>query len=262
MLWRSSKLIGMGVRATDGAVGSISDLLFEDTAWNIRWVVADAGSWLSGRDVLLPPSALGDPTVAPDAFLVNLTRKQVEEAPGAETDAPVSRQLEADIYGHYGWAPYWYPGYAAYPGYVPPLMGPAEVPPPLSGLPGEDAATVRAERQARSSGDPHLRSVAEVTGYHIHASDGSIGHVEEFLLDDEGWAIRYIVVDTRNWWPGKKVLVPPHWCQDVNWGERELRVDLTRAQVKASPEYDPSAPVGRDYEADLHQHYGRDPYWR
>jgi len=111
MLWKSSVISGFGIGASDGPIGSVSDLLFDDTNWALRWCVVDTGSWLSGRKVLLPPSAIGVPDPDRRAFPVDLTRKQVSDSPVFDSDAPVSRQLEASVYGHYGWSPYWYPGY-------------------------------------------------------------------------------------------------------------------------------------------------------
>jgi PRC-barrel domain len=115
--------------------------------------------------------------------------------------------------------------------------------------------------EAREGGDPHLRSSAIVIGYHIAATDGEIGHVEDFLVDEATWAIRYMVVDTRNWWSGTKVLVSPGWVARVDWDASKVEVNMTREQIKNSPEYDPSGPVQRDYEARLHDHYGRPGYW-
>ncbi len=105
--------------------------------------------------------------------------------------------------------------------------------------------------------DSHLRSTREVTGYHIHATDGEIGHVEDFIVDDETWAVRYVVVGTRNWLPGKKVILSPRWIKRVEWADSSLYFDLTRESVKNSPEFDPSKADNRDYEAYLYDHYGR-----
>ena len=98
-------------------------------------------------------------------------------------------------------------------------------------------------------------------GYYIAATDGELGHVENFLVDDATWSIRYMVVDTSNWWFGKKVLVSSEWITRVVWNESLLHVDMTREQIKNSPEYDPSGHVQRDYEMKLHDHYGRPGYW-
>lgn len=250
MLWRSSEIIAYGVRAADGPIGSVADLLIEDTSWTVRWAVVATGSWLLGRKVLLPPSVLGRPDTAVREFPVDLTRKQVEDSPGIDTDAPVSRQLKSSTHGHHGWASYWPPAC------VPPIGAPLAVAPllPAAQRPPPDGAEP-------PSGDPDLRSAKEVTGYYVRATDGDIGHVEEFLVEDDGWAVRYVVVDTENWWPGRKVLVSPRWFRDVGWGERQVRVDLARAEVVRSPEYDPAAAVDRTYEERLHKHHGFTPYW-
>ena len=109
--------------------------------------------------------------------------------------------------------------------------------------------------------DPHLRSTHAVTGYHIHAKDGDIGHVEDFVIDDETWAIRYLVIDTKNWWPGKSVLVSPSWIQRVSWDESKVFVNLTRESIKRSPEYSEETLLTRDYETGLHSHYQYPGYW-
>jgi hypothetical protein len=106
-----------------------------------------------------------------------------------------------------------------------------------------------------------LQSTQEVIGYYIQASDGDIGHVEDFIADDAAWTMRYIVIDTRNWWPGKKVLVAPQWVTAVNWGESQVQVDLRCEDIKNSPEFDPAAPVNREYEERLYDFYGRPKYW-
>ncbi|WP_372620387.1 PRC-barrel domain-containing protein [Falsiroseomonas sp.] len=251
MLWRSSVLIGSSIQATDGRIGSIADLLFEDEGWHLRWAVVDTGTWLPGRKVLLPTACLGSPQAGRD-FPVGLTRRQVEESPAVDFDAPVSRQLEAGLYGHYGQTPYWDFGVVPAAG----ITGPAPL--PLTDHPRRDPDLPDPDRPP---GDPHLRSANEVAGYHIHASDGDIGHVEEFLVDCEAWVLRYVVVDTRNWWPGRKVLVGTKWFHAIDWRARRVSVDLTRAQVKASPDYDPTGAPARGYEEQLHAHYGLPPYW-
>jgi hypothetical protein len=118
------------------------------------------------------------------------------------------------------------------------------------------------ERIRKESQDSHLRSTEGVAGYHIEASDGEIGHVDGFLVDDDAWAIRYIEVATRNWWPGKKVLISPAWMERVSWLERKVHVGLSRQDIQTAPEYIESAPVTREYEDRLYLHYGRPSYWR
>ena len=123
------------------------------------------------------------------------------------------------------------------------------------------AAKPSASNRGGKAWDPHLRSTHDVTGHHIHATDGEIGHVDDFMIDDDTWAIRYLVVDTRNWWPGKKVLISPKWITSVNWDKSTVSVDLLRDTIKQSPEYSEESPPTRDYETELHGHYNRQGYW-
>jgi hypothetical protein len=115
----------------------------------------------------------------------------------------------------------------------------------------EEIAEAHADRD-----DVHLRSVEAVTGYHIHASDGEIGHVEDFLIDDADWSIHYLIVDTRNWWPGKKVLISPRSAREIDWTDKLVNLDVDRQRVKDGPEYDPSITVDHAYDEKLLTYYG------
>ncbi|WP_137389482.1 PRC-barrel domain-containing protein [Rhodoligotrophos defluvii] len=270
MLQRASQLNGYSLRATDGEIGSVDDLLIDDQSWTVRWLVVDTGTWLSGRRVLLPSSHLGRSDRELRHIAVDLSREQVRNSPDVDTHRPVSRQVEASIYGYYGWNPYWYGIPMAYgaPMIAGAGLGYGELPPyPLErreASPADNAiarrATAEAERQREE--DQHLRSIAEVTDYYIEASDGDIGHVEDFLIDEDAWVVRYVMVDTKNWWPGKFVLIAPEWVEDIRWSEQTIRVQRTREDIKNAPEFDPSRPVERDYEARLYNYYGLPPYWR
>ena len=122
-------------------------------------------------------------------------------------------------------------------------------------------AGARADQIETESTDSHLRSTEGVKGYHIEAADGEIGHVDGFVMDDEAWALRYIEVATRNWWPGKKVLVAPAWIERVSWTDSKVYVGLSREAIQNGPEYVESKPITREYENRLYFHYGRPPYW-
>jgi hypothetical protein len=262
MLHKTSSLEKRSIQATDGEIGHVKDLLFDDRRWVVRWLVVDAGGWLSSREVLLPSSHLGAVAADAKSIAVDLTRERVKDSPGIDTHLPVSRQQEESIYGHYGWSPYWgglagmggSGGYLVPPAYLMPGVGIPE------GLPAAERPKA-AERNARLKGDLHLRSASEVRGYRIEATDGDIGHVEDFLVSAEDWAIRYIIVDTRNWWPGKLVLVAPEWGKEIRWEDRTLSVHLARGQIKSAPAFDPDRPLARDDEARLHAHYGLTGYW-
>ncbi len=237
MLCSIKQLGGYAVAAQDGEVGKVAHAYFDDRLWTIRHLVAGTGTWLSGRDVLISPHAVQRIDEERRQVAVNLTRRQVEQAPDIDTDKPVSRQQEARYYDYYGYPYYW--GGAG-------LWGPAAFPMGAGAVVAmastEGTSTLPPDRQTQDrgeQGDPHLRSSAEVTGYAVEARDGGIGHVEDILFDPQSWAIRHVVIDTRNWLPGRKVLVEPAAIEDVDWSGRQVRVNLTREAVKASPEYRP-----------------------
>ena len=250
MLWHASKISGYAVAASDGDIGTVSDFLFDDASWLIRWLVVDTGNWLSGRKVLLPPSVLGRLDAKEQEFSVKLTRQQIEDSPEIDTDRPVSRQMETSVYDYYGWSPYWGTGfYMGGYGYVP---GSGTALPYLGARRHEqEIADAQADRD-----DMHLRSVEAVTGYYIHARDGDIGHVADFLVEDADWSIHYLIVDTTNWWPGKKVLVSPRSAGEIDWTDRLVNLDVDRQQIKDSPAYDPLMTIDRAYDEKLLTYYG------
>jgi hypothetical protein len=265
MLRSLDDLEGYAIRATDGLIGHVSDFYFDDEAWVVRYLVVEAGSWLSSRKVLISPVAFGQPNWTDKVLPVSVTREQVKNSPDIDTDKPVSRQHEMEYFGYYGYYPYYWGGAGlwgagAYPGAM--LTG--------GGYAGSGAEylTAQAEqaRVAREAGqhendDPHLRSGKAVMKYHIEASDGGIGHVQGLLLDDETWAIRYLILDTSNWWVGHQVLIAPKWIQHVSWSERMVSVNLTRQSIKDAPPYHSAATLDRDGEINLHKHYKRAGYW-
>jgi len=259
MLRRESEIDGYAIHAGDGLIGTVSDFLFDDATWLVRWLVIDTGNWLAGRKVLLPPSALGGVNHMGRQFSVELTKQQVKDCPDVESDRPVSRQSEAGIYDYYGWSPYWGAGsYLGMVGYGGGMVGTtAGARPSLELMQREKEI----DDTRRSNDDPDLRSANEVTGYHIHASDGEIGHVEDFLVEDNDWSIRYLVVDTKNWWPGNKVLISPLFVQKIEWADRRVNLRANRQRVKDSPAYDASMTVDPAYEKNFHDHYG-DPRLR
>jgi uncharacterized protein YrrD len=255
MLRNASAIHGCAIVASDGRLGTVSDFLFDDASWLVRWLVVDTGNWLPGRKVLLPVSILGHIDAAAREFTVRLTMQQVKNSPDIDSDRPVSRQMETSVYDYYGWNPYWGSGFymGGYGligdyGYLGWPMG------------AESSRTSQQHEELlhanREDEDPHLRSIEAVTGYHIHATDGEIGHVEDFLIEEADWSIHYLVVDTRNWWPGKKVIVSPRSARDINWSDRLVNLDVDRRKVKDSPEYDASTLVDREYEKQFHAYYG------
>jgi uncharacterized protein YrrD len=241
----SKTLKGYKLDSLDGEIGKVKEFYFDDQHWTIRYLVADTGGWLTGRQVLISPYALIAVRKEDQDIAVDLTKKQIEASPPLNSDKPVSRQFEVEYYGYYDWPGYWGGPYmwGAYP-YI-----------------ERDPEKWKKPTEAEKGWDPHLRSTHDVTGYHIQAKDGEVGHVDDFIVDDETWAIRYLIVDTKNWWPGKKVLVSPQWIERVSWDESKVFVNLSREAIKRSPEYTEDSLPSRDYETGLYRHYDRQGYW-
>lgn len=249
MLLKTSSLTSLPIQARDGEIGNVADLLFEDDTWRVRWLVVRTGSWLLGRKVLLPASHANAVGPGARAIPINLTREKVKDSPGSGVDLPVSRQMETSIYDAYGWSPYWAtPGMAYIPGTAAPVLqtSPSGAPggaPALGAVPGTEQLPGRGSPER---GDTHLRSADEVTGYYIHAADGNIGHVADLLVDAAEWTIRFLLVDTKNWWHGRTVRIPTDWVESISWDERSVHLSRTREEVKQAPEHDPSNPVDTD----------------
>ncbi len=257
MLRNTNDLEGFAIGATDGVIGHVKDLYFDDEAWTVRYFVVEAGSWLSSRKVLISPLAAGKPSASEKILPISLTREKVKNSPDIDTDKPVSRQHETDYLGYYGYPIYWgavgFWGAGVYPGAVLPSRG--------YDSPPDSADSSTAPVESESYADSHLRSCKTVSGYNVHASDGDIGHVQGVLIDDETWAVRYLVVDTSNWWLGHKVIIAPQWIDNVNWFDATVSINLTRQSVKDSPAYVHTEPLSRPLESALYEHYDRPSYW-
>jgi len=234
MLQSAKKLLGNKLGASDGDVGHVKDFYFNDQNWAVRYVIADTGSWLPGRQVLLSPHAFGTVQQAEKILKVNLTRKQIEDAPSIELHKPVSRQYEEEYHRYYGWPFYW-EGDGLWGGMrgFPILEPPATTPPTGHPAPLDSQS---------SQADVHLRSVQAVNGYHIKASDGMTGHVCDFMMDNQSWAIRQLVIKTGHRFTGKEVLIPVNSVERISYDESTVFVKLTKAAVEESPAHDP-APV-------------------
>lgn len=245
MLNNAKTLKGYKLLSLDGEIGRAEEFYFDDRYWTIRYLVADTGTWLHGRQVLIAPHALVSVNDEMQSIGINLSKKQIQESPSLHSDKPVSRQFEEEYHAYYGWPFYWSQEYAL--GMAPNLTQ-------------SDAQPIKPTHSGKPW-NPHLRSTRDATGHHIHATDGEIGHVEDFIIDDQTWAIRYLLVNTRNWWPGKRVLVSPHWIERVSWEVSAVFVNLSREAVKQSPEFTAESLLTRDYEIALHRHYQRQGYW-
>jgi len=226
MLRSVKQLYGDKLGASDGEIGHVKDFYFDEQNWAVRYLVADTGAWLPGRQVLISPHSLGRLDQAEKILRVNLTRNQIENSPSIESHKPVSRQYEEEYYRYYGW-PYYWQGDA--------LWGMSGF--PILELPGKPLAS---ERATVSSAHPepaeaHLRSAQAVNGYHIKASDGTIGHLCDFMMDAQTWEIGQLVIKTGHRLSGKEVLIPTKKVDRISYEESTVFVNLAGEAVEQSP---------------------------
>ena len=226
-----NNLIGFSVKAQDGTLGRVHDFYFDDATWTIRYLIVRTGSWFSSRFVLIPSSELGKPDWARQLFRVALTCNQVRNSPTIDTEKPVYRQQEIALHDYYQWLPYWKVGMVD----TIDTMGPVSFSSSETDSEGGDL-----EADKRVSGDPHLRSIRHVRGYYIHAEDGNIGHIDDCVVDDKSWSIDSIVADTRNLFPGKKVVLPIEKVISVEWQDFSVHLSISKEFVRNSPEFDPA----------------------
>ncbi len=237
------------VTATDGDVGKVVNFLIDDERWSVRYLVVDTGAFLNRHEVLISPISFSEVEWPTENFHLALTKEKVKNSPSVDTAKPVSRQQEEEFNNYYAYPHYWtYPD-AWTAGASSVLAAEAWTepePPPSNPEPPRET---------------HLRSAKEIRGYNIQATDDSIGHVDDFIVEDIDWDIRYFVIDTSNWWFGKKVLVAPQWAQQVSWEDRNVQIGLSRQAIKESPEWDSTININREYEARLYEHYRQPGYW-
>lgn len=223
MLQHIKDLYGSKLAATDGDIGHVQDFYFDDDSWVIRYLVADTGTWLTGRLVLISPHAFGRLDTAGRVMHINLSRKKIESSPSIETHKPVSRQYEIEYYSYYGWPDYWSGG-------------------AMSGLGGfpmvtpHSRDTIEAQLQNNRRDDKHLQAIRGVTGYSIQTIDGMVGHVTGFVVDDKVWSIRDLIVEAGHWYSGKEIRISPSKVERVSFEESTIFVSLTKADIQRTAE--------------------------
>lgn len=259
MLRNMKDLLGYALQATDGIIGDLKDFYFDDQSWVVRYLIVDTGTWLSSRKVLVSPIAIAGSSATGKVFLSSLTRKQVKNSPDIDTDKPVSRQHELRHLDYYGHPKYW-EGVGLAGGIYPSWLTGFHNRGNAVEDPWSQPDRIRRADEANqgTNAHPHLRSCNAVLQYHVHASDGEIGHVKGMLVNLETWAVRYIVVNMSSWWFGHEVLIAPQWIQNVSWPDRTVAVNLVRQAVKLAPPYDSSVPLDPELELRIFEHYGRE----
>jgi hypothetical protein len=248
------------LNASDGEIGKIREFYFDDKLWIVRYLVVETGFWLNSRKVLILPHALGAVDPLNGGIAVALTRQQVRYAPLIETDKPISQQEEAQLHQHYNWDP------ALFPSGVPGLM---LVPPALAPVPAFAPAPEVTEilepnppaKSSEAKASSHLRSSSEIlSGYTINAQDAEIGIVNDLIVDDAGWGVRYLDIHTGMLFFGKDKLLAPEWVERISQETAEVFVKLPSAAIKDAPEYDCAEPINSAFERRLQDHYASKSY--
>jgi hypothetical protein len=227
MQWLGTAFNGFTLRATDGTIGELADLLFDAKTWHVRWLVVDTGKWLSGRKILIHPSSLQQPECETATLRVHLTRSQIRNSPFIENDADISLQMERSLTAYYGYDPDANGAWCR----TESIMNPPDVP----------------SSRRRKLLEPHLRSVAEVEGYLIRASDGESGFLKNVVVDDEAWRVLDLVIDVPTWWSMKHVVVQTSSVERISWSERCIRLDLTRRDIRNSVSLCQTVMLGSPY---------------
>ncbi|NJK93837.1 MAG: PRC-barrel domain containing protein [Bacteroidales bacterium] len=245
MLIKTKTLKGYKLNGIDGEIGKVKEFYFDDKYWTVRYLVAETGNWFTNRPVLISPYFITSVDYSSELVNIDLPKQRIYDSPSWDDDKPISRQFEESYNTYYGTPVYWAGAnmWGAHPYLI------------------RDKEKWGADTNRENNWDPDLRSSKEVSGYNFEATDGEIGHVEDFVINDENWAIRYLVLDTKNWLPGKKVLISTQWIDRISWDQSKVFVGLTRETIKHVPEYDEDEVISRDYESKLHQHYNREGYW-
>lgn len=225
-------LLGFKMAATDGEIGEVKEFYFDDETWAIRYLVIETGNWFSNKKVLIAPQALLVPDWLNKSFPVNLTKEQIKNSPDIDTDQPISHRQEIEMYGHYAWERYggsgFYAGGSAAVMNLPPVVD-------------EEIIKENDPADSHANDDPLLRSSERVSGYHIHATDGDIGHVKDFILDDKTWEITDLLIDTHNWIGGHKVLMPVRHVKEIQWANFKVMLDVSKEYLKECEPFNESS---------------------
>jgi sporulation protein YlmC with PRC-barrel domain len=248
MLRSIEEILGYKLQASDGHLGRVKDVHFDDTSWAVRYILVDSGGWLVGRQIVLAPQVLGEPDPNSRQMSVALGRQRIEDSPVIMRERGLTLGEQRLLAEYYDWS-------------LPPAQRrEAAAPPSVADSGGRPARTLLQSQQAEQL-DAHLKSLREMIGYHVRARGVDVGHIEDVLVQTDGWLLRYLVVDTRNLVPGKKVLVSPAWVPRVEWSGGVVDVDLPAGALKDGPAYDASQIVSPEYEKKLFDHYGGDRCW-
>jgi len=244
MLRSANGLVGYKINAKDGNIGKVEAFYFDFIKWVIRYLIVDVSDWLPAKHVLISPASFsGHPDWHSRIFHVGVSKEVVKGAPAIDLYKPMTLHDEFELIKYHNWPIYW----EKHPqDYFPKIIMPTET------------KSVMSYDDIEGS---HLRSTNEIAGYHMQSSDGEIGYIEDFMIDEQAWAIRYTVINAHSWLPGHKFLIAPQWFKSVNWHESKIHTDIPKEELRNGPKYAHGIPLNREFEETLHQYYGRSRYW-
>jgi hypothetical protein len=199
MIIASKHLQGVCVVGSEGAAGCVLDVLFDDRSWHVKYLVVRLGGRLSAWHVLLKPDLVTHAAWTERELHVPLSGREFRQLPGVQSDPPVAYRQELQAARFSAW----------------------------------EAGRIE---DVVLDGDPHLRNMRAVTGHRVEASDGPVGRIAEFIIDDEYWTVRYVVVNTGRLLPSLRVLIAPTWVETISWEDRVVRLSATREELESSHE--------------------------
>ena len=226
----ADSMLGFSIMATDGELGKVKDFYFDDESWTLRYMVVQTGSWLLDRKVLISFASVEKINCELSTFSVNLSCEQVRDSPDIDTDKPVYRQHELELHEHYMLPAYWLNAPGMSWGINDTLFPATEL--------SESEEDQQKSKEAHYHDNQHLRSVRQLEGYLIHAVDGEIGHVKDFIIELKDWIITFLLIETRNLLAGRKVLLSTQKIKRMEWADSEVYVSVSRAFIIDSPEFD------------------------
>lgn len=247
MLEKAKIIKNYKLKCLDGEIGKVKDFYFDDETWTIKYLVINTGNWLIGRKVLISPQSIKSMSKDDESFVINLTKSQIENSPILESDKFVSKDYLKKFHIYYE-----FPIYSKGAWYGEDWKSPPHMP--------SDAERKKFIQniEDESEWDPHLRSMKTVSGYYIQATDGEIGHLDDFIFDAETWKINYLEIDTKNWLPGRRFIISPEWIDHVGWDDSTVFVNHSTDEIEHSPEYTSETVLDLDFEKKLHDHYNRE----
>lgn len=259
MLRSLKEILGYTLQATDDILGQCKDFIFDDGLWVTRYMVADTGNWLHHHKVLIAPVLLGEPDWRTERIPVKLSRQQIEACPPLEEHAPISREYEISYHEHFE-IPFYWMGADFREG----MPNAAGVVQPVEDI-ELDEQPAPEKTEPRNPGSDNLegalRSATEVMSYMVSATDGEMGRIDDIIIEDDNWVIRYLAIDTGVLIPDRKILINTEWIDSVSWTETTVKVDLTQDAIRNCPDYDANEAVNREYEVRLYDYHGRPRYW-